>query len=47
MENTQIQMLFIDDFEIIQDIIVEDVASTIKPLVNPKGVVTIVKVNTL
>ena len=42
-----IQILFINDFEVIQDIIVKDIASTIKPLVNPKEVVPIVKVNTL
>ena len=37
----------INDFEVIEDIIVEDIASTIKSLVNPKGIITIVKVNTL
>ena len=37
MENTQIKILFINGSEVIQDIIVEGIASTIKPLVNRKG----------
>ena len=43
----QIQILFINDFEVIENIIVEDIANTVKSLVNPKGIITIVKVNTL
>ena len=43
----QIQILFINDFEVIQDIIAKDIANNIKSLVNPKEIVTFVKVNTL
>ena len=43
----QIQIFFINDFEVMKDIIVEDIANTIKSLVNPKAIITIVKVNTL
>ena len=39
--------MFINDFEVIQDIIAKDIANNIKSLVNPKEIVTIVKVNTL
>ena len=39
----QIQILFINDFEVIQDIIAKDIANNIKSLVNPKEIVTIVK----
>ena len=43
----QIQILFNIDFEVIFIIVEHHIASTIKPMVIPKGFVTIVKVNTL
>ena len=46
-EKIQIQNVFINDFELKQDIIDKDNAFSIKLLIDPKGIVANIKMNLL